>query len=221
MIFNSREEAARALVRPLWRFRDEHPLILAVPRGAVPMGKVLAEALDADLDVVLVHKLGAPGNPELAIGSIDENGSVYLGTYMVESTGVSGEYIDTEAQRQLASLRRRREQYTPLRPPVSREGRTVIVLDNGVATCATLIAALRAVRAQGPRKLVAAAAVAPQAALRRLEAEADEVACLYSPESFLAVGQFFRDFSQVSDEQVAEILKATAAASEPTAAERP
>jgi predicted phosphoribosyltransferase len=207
MRFRNREHAARLLAEKLSTYRGQHPLVLAIPRGAVPMGDVIAEALDGDLDVVLVHKLGAPDNPELAIGSVDESGHVYLGDHAYE-LGVDDDYINKEKEAQLTTLRKRRAQYTPVRPPLDPKGRIVIVVDNGIATGASMIAALRAVRAKKPQKLIAAVAVAPPEIIARMKKEADEVVCLYIPEFFMAVGQFFDDFSQVTDERVIAILRA-------------
>jgi putative phosphoribosyl transferase len=216
MHFRNREHAAHLLAEKLTAYRGQNPLVLGIPRGAVPMAKIIAEALGGDLDVVLVHKLGAPGNPELAIGSVDETGRMYLNE-QVWDLGVDDDYLEEEKQAQLKTLRKRRAQYTPVRPPLDPAGRVVIVVDNGIATGASMIAALRAVRAKLPAKLIAAVAVAPAETVQRLRAEADEVVCLSAPEHFYAVGQFFEDFSQVSDEQAIAILRqsSTKAASKP------
>lgn len=206
MRFRNREHAARLLAEKLGAYRGQNPLILAIPRGAVPMGKIIADTLDGDLDVVLVHKLGAPDNPELAIGSVDESGHLYLNDHAYE-LGVDVHYIAREKQAQLQTLQKRRAQYTPVRPPLDPSGRLVIVVDNGIATGASMIAALRAVRAKKPAKLIASVAVAPPETIARMEKEADEVVCLYIPEFFMAVGQFFDDFSQVTDEQAIALLR--------------
>lgn len=211
MRFRNREHAARLLAEKLGTYRGQDPLILAIPRGAVPMGKIIAEALEGDLDVVLVHKLGAPDNPELAIGSVDESGHVYLGDHAYEF-GANDTYIARETQAQMETLQHRRAQYTPVHPPLDPGGRIVIVVDNGIATGASMIAALRAVRVKKPQKLIAAVAVAPPETIARMEKEADEVVCLYVPEFFMAVGQFFDDFSQVTDEQAIAILRQAHAA---------
>ncbi len=154
---------------------------------------------------MLVRKLGAPYNPELAVGSVDERGRVFLGH--ARELGVSDAYLDEERDVQLDVIRRRRAMYTPIRPPIDPAGRTVIVLDDGIATGATMIAALRAVRDRHPARLVAATAVASRAAARALAAEADEVVCLHAPDTFAAVGEFFDDFSPVSDEEVCAVLQ--------------
>lgn len=206
MRFRNREHAARLLAEKLAVYRGQNPLVLGIPRGAVPMAKIIADALDGDLDVVLVHKLGAPGNPELAIGSVDEAGHVFLHEQAWD-LGVDDAYIEREKQAQLKTLHQRRAQYTPVRPPLDPAGRVVIVVDNGIATGASMIAALRAVRAKKPAKLIAAVAVAPPETAERIRKEADEVVCLDTPELFFAVGNFFEDFSQVSDEQAIAILR--------------
>lgn len=205
VFFASRIEAAQLLAKRLEHYRRQNPLVLGIPRGAVPMAQVIAETLKGELDVVLVHKLGAPFQEEFAIGSVSERGDVHL-SEEVEMYGVERPYIDQEVARQLEVLRRRRAAYTPVRPPISPTGRTVIVVDDGVATGWTMIAALRSIRAQKPARLVAAMAVAPARAAATMQQEADEVVCLATPAGFYAVGQFFADFSQVTDEEVTEIL---------------
>ena len=204
MFFKDRAEAARLLTERLADWKGRRPLVLAVPRGAVPMGRIVADALGGDLDVVLVRKLGAPGNPEFALGAVDEHGGVYLNPYA--TSYASREFLDAEAARERATIARRRALYTPVRPPLDPKGRVCIVIDDGIATGATLIAALRAVRARKPERLIAAVGVAPPDTLKRLEDEADEVVCLHAPEYFGAVGQFFADFSQVEDDEVVRLL---------------
>ncbi len=169
------------------------------------MARIIADALEGELDIVLVRKLGAPGQPELAVGAVDENGKLFLSRY-IDQLGIGPAYIREEKKAQLKILRQRRALYTPHRPPIDPSGRIVMVVDNGIATGATMISALRAVRAQHPQKLIAAMAVAPEATLHRIAKEADEIVCLEAPEVFYAVGEFFEDFSQVSDEEVIAIL---------------
>jgi predicted phosphoribosyltransferase len=204
--FPDRESAARELAQQLAAWRGQRPLVLAIPRGAVPMGKIIADALDGELDVALVRKLGAPGNPEFAIGSVDETGHVYVADH-ARQLGISERYIEQEKTAQLATMRKRRAEYTPVRPPIDPRDRIVIVVDDGIATGSTMIAALRAVRARQPKRLIAAVGVAPPETLERLRREADEVVCLAAPVHFYAVGQFFADFPQVSDEEVIACLK--------------
>ncbi|KAI3603208.1 Phosphoribosyltransferase (plasmid) [Cupriavidus necator H850] len=206
MPFIDRADAAAQLARALSGHAGKRPLVLAVPRGAVPMGAIIADALGADLDVVLVRKLGAPGNPEFAIGAVDESGWTYLTPYAA-AAGADSEYIDRERAVQLATLRRRRAAYTPGREPVRATGRQVIIVDDGLATGASMIAALHAIREQKPARLVCAVPVAPPRTLELLQPYADEVVCLETPAGFRAVGEFYRDFSQVEDAEVVACLK--------------
>jgi predicted phosphoribosyltransferase len=205
MTFRDRDEAAAELVEKLSAYKGQHPLILAIPRGAVPMGKIVAERLGGELDVVLVHKLGAPGNPEYAIGSIDEAGQVAL-------TGdgkaiASKEYLESEKEAQLETLKKRRAMYTPVRPPIDPNDRVVIIVDDGIATGSTMLAAIQYVRAKHAKKVVVAVPVAARDSLKRVREVADEVICLHSPVLFFAVGQFYENFAQVSDEEVVAFLK--------------
>lgn len=210
-MFKDRPDAARQLAHRLAHLKGQRPLVLAIPRDAVPMGRVIADALGGELDVVLVRKLGAPGKPEYAMGAVSEDGTVQLG----DGAGLlyaGDDYVHREVQAQREVLRARRERYTPIRPPIDPAGRLVVVVDDGSAAGAAMLAALQSVRERGPRRLVAALAVAPPDALRRIEAAADEVVCLLSPAHFHAAGQFFEDFRRVSDEEVVDLLRASAPA---------
>jgi putative phosphoribosyl transferase len=205
MIFRDREDAARRLAEALAQYRGQNPLVLAIPRGAVPMAKTIADALDGEVDVVLVRKLRAPGNPEFAIGSVDETGWTYLSNY-AEQAGADAQYIAAEKEAQLEVMRDRRASYTPIRPPHDPSGRIVIVVDDGLATGSTMIAALHSLRAKSPKKLICAVPVAPPDTLAKVESYADEVVCLSAPAMFYAVGQFYASFPQVSDEEVIRLL---------------
>ncbi len=212
--FDNRADAASRLAEALVKYRGQNPLVLAVPRGAVGMGAVIAEALDGELDVVLVRKLGAPGNREFAVGAIDETGWTYVAPH-AQAAGATARELERESTEQMALLRRRRALYTPAREPVDPKGRIVIVVDDGLATGASMIAALHAVRARQPARLVCAVPVAAPDSLARVEAQADEVVCLAAPESFYAVGQFYGDFGQVDDDEVIATLRRHAASGAP------
>ena len=205
MVFEDRTDAARQLMAALARYRGKRPLVLAIPRGAVPMGRLIADALGGELDVVLVRKLGAPGNPEFAVGAVDEAGWEYIADYAAEM-GASKTYLAEEADAQLATMRARRATYTPARAPIDPSGRIVIVVDDGLATGATMMAALHSVRARGPKRLVCAVPVAAPESLEKVRPHADEVVCLDTPAAFHAVGQFYRSFGQVEDREVVAAL---------------
>lgn len=205
MIFRDRIDAAQRLAKALARYRGKNPLVLAIPRGAVRMGRVLADALEGELDVVLVRKLRSPESAEFAVGAIDESGWAYVADYAAE-VGADEAYLAGEKRMQMETLRKRRAQYTPERPPADPAGRIAIVVDDGLATGATMIAALHAVRAKRPARLICAIPVAAPDSLAKVSPHADEVVCLDTPPNFYAVGQFYRDFAPVQDDEVAALL---------------
>ena len=204
--FRDREEAARELSVALSPWRRTHPLVLAIPRGAVPMAEILARDLGGDLDVVLVRKIGAPGDPEFAVGAVDESGSLSLSPE-ARLIGIGPEEAEAERQRELLVIRERRRLWGKGRPPVDPSGRTVIIVDDGMATGATMASALRFLREKKPKILVAAVPVASREALDRIRPLADRTVSLLTPERFLSVSQFYESFPQVGDEEVRRILE--------------
>ncbi|UYG02857.1 phosphoribosyltransferase family protein [Halomonas sp. LR3S48] len=202
-MFRDRLDAAELLAERLSHLKDSNPLVLAIPRGGVPMGRYLADALDGELDVVLVRKIRAPGNPEFAIGAISEDGTMKLDE---AASHFSREAVEREAEQQCKLLEQRRQRYSPVRPPIPPEGRVVVIVDDGSATGATMEAALKTLRGRAKR-LVAALGVASPSAVARLEEIADEVVCLDVPQRFMAVGQFYADFGQVEEDEVMELLE--------------
>ena len=213
MLFQDRIEAGHRLAKALHAYQGRSPLILAIPRGAVPMGRALADDLQGELDVVMVRKIGAPHNPEFALGAVDESGWVYRNPWAGDAPAVQ-RHIEEESKVQLDVLRRRRARYTPGRAPVDMAGRVVIVVDDGLATGSTMIAALHALRSRKPARLICAVPVAPPDVLDKIGAFADEVVCLHTPADFQAVGQFYRHFDQVEDDEVIAVLQRGQGASE-------
>ncbi|MCK6388645.1 MAG: phosphoribosyltransferase [Zoogloea sp.] len=202
MIFSDRLDAGRRLADALAGYRGGRPLVLAIPRGGVPVAAVVTEALEGDLDVVLVHKLCSRWAPEYAVGAIDETGYSFVSDASEEDDA----WLKGEKARRLAELRRRRALYSPPGSAVDPGGRVVIVVDDGLATGATMQAALHSVRAQGPTRLICAVPVAAPASLAKIRGDVDELVCLSAPPGFEAVGQFYLEFGQVEDEDVVACL---------------
>ncbi len=214
-MFANREEAGRQLAQRLLHVKDEHAdgvVVLGLPRGGVVVAAEIARVLDAPLDVLIVRKLGAPGQPELAIGAVTdgEQPQRVLNQQVIHMLGVSEAYLQEEIRRQLVEVRRRQELYRGGRPAVRLGGRTVIVADDGIATGATVRAGVQALRRSALDRIVLAVPVAPPEVAESLRAEVDQLVCLHTPSAFGAVGAFYADFSQTSDAEVIALLEQAA-----------
>lgn len=209
--FRDRVDAGRRLARALTRFADEDPLILALPRGGVPVAYEVARALAAEMDLLFVRKLGAPGYEELGIGAVVDgaNPQLVLNEDVVRQLSPTPAYIQSEMRKQLALIEERRRLYSSGRAPVEQRGRTVIVIDDGIATGGTMRAALKGVRKNEPARLILAVPVAPADTLADLRDQCDEIVCLASPSPFYAVGAHYADFTQTGDEEVIHLLRET------------
>ena len=209
MVYLTREQAGKMLARRLMPYASHNVVVLGVPRGGLPVAKEVADALGAALDVVVVRKLGAPGQPELGIGAVvdGDHPRAIFNQDIIEHLGVSEEYIDAEIARQLKEVNRRESAYRGGRAKVPLSGKIVIVVDDGIATGSSIRAALRGVRRQKPKRLVLAVPVAPADAIEVLRSEADDIICIETPENFFAVGQLYRDFHQVTGDEVKTILQ--------------
>lgn len=220
MIFANRREAGARLAKRLLEFKDSNPVILALVRGGVPVAFEVAQALSAPLDIILVRKIGAPSQLELAIGAVADGPKPEIVTNdeLIENIRIPANYIAEVVKRELGEIDRRRRLYLRGRARAEVEGKTAIVIDDGIATGATTRAALRSVRRQKPKHLVLAVPVAPASSLEALASEADEIVCLSTPEPFGAIGYFYQDFHQVEDEEVVALLGRSKATIDKTAA---
>jgi putative phosphoribosyl transferase len=206
-LFENRQEAGKQLADKLEKFGGQDTIVLGIPRGGVVVGYEIAKQIGAPLDIVVPRKLRAPNQPELAIGAITEDGNVFLDDQIVNSLNVSDDYLKMESQRQKKEIDRRLRAYKGEEKVPDLNGLNVIVVDDGVATGATMNAALVSVRKRGAKSVILAVPVASERAFRLLEKEADETICLSTPTPFFAIGQFYRNFEQTSDEEVKELLK--------------
>lgn len=207
-IFADREDAGRQLAAKLVRFKQEHPVVLAIPRGGVPVGFEISKALEAELDIILVRKIGAPYQPELAVGAVvdGERPEAVWNREIVETLELSEDFLKEETARALKEIERRRRAYIGTRPRPTIEGRTAIVVDDGIATGATVRAALIAIRRSEPKRLVLAIPVAPPETVESLRKEVEELVCLETPDVFWGISQFYVDFPQLTDPQVTSLL---------------
>jgi predicted phosphoribosyltransferase len=210
MPFRNRTEAGMALAAALSRYRDQDPVVLALPRGGVPVAAEVARAHDAPLDLVIARKIGVPFQPELAMGAVVDGDSpiVVRNEDVIALSGVAESEFQAVCRDEIAEIKRRRQRYLGSRRPVGIAGRTAIVVDDGIATGATIRAALRATRLRKPRQLVLATPVAPTDTVRDLRSEADDVVCLESHELFGSIGAYYADFSQVADDEVIALVAA-------------
>jgi putative phosphoribosyl transferase len=206
-LFADRVDAGKRLAQALKAHVGKDAVVLAIPRGGVVVGYEVAKALALSLDVIIPRKIGAPKNPELAIGAMTEDGTILLDGRLVDYLSVSQEYIEEESEAQKAEIHRRLRLYRGDIPYPSLKGREVILIDDGIATGSTMKAALASVRKRGAKSVIIAIPVGPPSTIRELEKEADRVVCLHAPEVFYAIGQFYGDFTQTQDEEVIRLLK--------------
>ena len=212
MLFVDRSDAGRQLAFRLGAWRSQQPVVLALPRGGVAVGFEIARELQAPLDLVLVRKIGAPGQPELAVGAVanGETPELVVDERVVAWLDVSPEYLENAKAEALAEIERRRSVYLRHSQPVPVQGRPVILVDDGIATGATMLAALRAIRRRQPAQIVRAVPVAAPDSIQRLRRAADKVICLHTPRDFRAVGEFYRSFPQLQDQEVVALLERAA-----------
>ncbi|PUA32054.1 MAG: phosphoribosyl transferase [Candidatus Terraquivivens tikiterensis] len=208
MIFKNRTEAGRLLAKALIEYKGCDVVVLAVPRGGVVIGYYVAEELGCPLDVIVPRKLGAPFQPELAIGAVAEDGTTVLNEDLVNSMGVSEQYIERKVKEEVAEIKRRIALYRSGKEAIPVKDKIVVLVDDGLATGATMRAAVKYVKKLGPRAIVVAVPVAPPETVKSLRQEVDKVVCLYTPEPFYAIGQFYEEFEQVEDEEVIRLLSA-------------
>lgn len=216
-MFRDRTDAGEKLAIRLQHLKPEHPVVIALPRGGVPVAFEVAKVLEAPLDVILIRKIGAPGRPELAVGAVTDGGraEVVINKDIARATGASAEYIERQKEAELKRIEERRARYFTGIPRPDIEGRTVIVIDDGIATGATMRVAVKAFERRGAGRLIVAVPVAPPDTVESLQQEVDEVVCLDAPEFFHAVSAFYRDFTQTQDEDVIDLLQRAAVFSRP------
>lgn len=207
-MFRDRIDAGRQLAVRLDERGVEADIVVAIPRGGLPIGRVVADSLGVPLDIVAARKLGAPGNAELAIGAVASDGAVWLNESLIDELGIGNTYVDDRIRRERAAAQRKVETYRSDRPPLDLTGKRVVIVDDGIATGATAIACIRQLRNAGAEHIVVAVPVAPPGTAERLIAEADEMVCVETPAYFEAVGGFYDDFEQVSDRRAKSFLVA-------------
>lgn len=206
-MFRDRTDAGKRLAEILTKFKNENPIILAIPRGGVVVADEIAKNLNANLDIIVPRKIGAPGNPEMAIGAVAQDGSLYIDENLVKDLGVSENYIKKEMKKELQEIERRLKKYRKRKKYPSFKNKTLILVDDGIATGATMKAAIQFLKKQNPKKIIVAVPVAPRDTVNELEKIVDEVIVVEKPIFMGAIGEFYVDFRQVEDEEVINILK--------------
>lgn len=207
--FENREEAGKRLAKELLAYRGKATIVFAIPRGGVVTAYEIAKVLDAPLDIIIPRKIGAPGNQELAIGAVTEDGTTILNTRLVTMLDISDAYIESEKTKQIEEIKRRVKTYRGEHSPKDFEGKIVILVDDGIATGATVRAAIHSLRKGNPSFIIVAIPVGPPDTIQELKQEVDKLICLITYEPFFAIGQFYTDFSQVPDKDVLTLLKKT------------
>ena len=205
--FADRKEAGSLLAKELEGYSGPETVVLGIPRGGLVVAEAIACALNADLDIVISRKLRAPGDPEYAVGAVNENGGVFIEGAFSKAGGGLDDYIAKEKEYQLKEIKRRAELFRGIRPRAGLKNKNVIIVDDGLATGSTMHAAIRSARLEGPGKIIAAVPVSPEDTIAKISAIADETVCLRVPSDFYGVGQFYSDFTQVEDADVLEILR--------------
>jgi putative phosphoribosyl transferase len=220
-VFADRVDAGRKLAERLLKYKDQNPVVLGVPRGGVPVAFEVARALDAPLDVTIVRKLGAPGQPELGVGAVvdGDHPETILNREVVGALRVSRDYLEREVHNQLKEIHRRNQVYRGGRPRIELRGRVIILVDDGIATGGSIRAALRGIRQQAPKKVILAVPVGPADTIESLSDDVDELVCLSTPPMFFGIGEFYADFHQLADAEVIRLLE-LARAEQPTADQR-
>jgi predicted phosphoribosyltransferase len=205
--FKDRQEAGKELARALEEFKGKNVVVMGMPRGGVVVAREVAEALDAPLDIVVTRKIGAPGEPEFALGAVTQEGDVIVDSRAAESVGATAEYLQEEARRKKLEVKERMRSLRGDMPYPNLEGKTVIIVDDGMATGNSMRAAVQSIRMRDPKEVVVAVPVAPREAVAELSREGTKVVCLEQPRFFFAIGEFYKDFEQVEDSEVRELLK--------------
>lgn len=214
-IFRDRKDSGTRLAQELKELKGKNAIVLAIPRGGVPVAMEVAKYLGCEMDLIITRKVGAPGNPEFAIGSVTQDGELITDREFATSYGVGERYLVEESKRQTDIIKERLRRFRGDRPYPSLKDRIVVVVDDGIATGYTIRAAVQSIRRKNPAKLILAVPVAPQETIEELSKEVDQVVCLSTPEIFYAIGEFYENFEQVEDEEVVRMLKAVELAGKP------